>query len=923
MELLAVFLVCVLIATVVMPWVNHGRLIGRGREVERLKQEVDRLSRKLLDLEVPEEGETWKGGTRKGEARKGDKVEFKELRSVAPPPIPKVVTSEAPKAGDLSDQGEVGVADSCLGTGQTAMSVSLQGDEAVSGALDDEGQTDVGPPEMAKQMSVSLREGERASQDWFGKLAVWVGGVALLMAGFYMVKYSIDSGWLTPAVRLWVTTIFGALLCVGGFVIGQKSGSVGNQRIGQALTGAGVACLYFAVYAAVNMYGFVASGVGFAGMIAVTALAVALSLRHGAPIALMGFVGGFLTPMLMGDFHQDTVSLFIYLFVLFGAAQFLCVKRGWWGLFLGTLIGAYVWTASLLCSYAWGYDVYPEGALLFILGICALNAGLSLLFDPKVGEGRGPVLLGCIRVLAWGGGLLQTLILVWVGGFETVDMALFGVLSFGALTLAVVREQSFSWAAWLALCAMWVGALANPEEALLHYGVWPACVAVVFFVVGHFKALRSEQVDFWRILSVCSLVIMLLAVFVNRECVVGVELPFVGFWLLLSALAGGLLLGAAEHLKRLSDANASTVAEYSACAVFLLGFGLWDLLPTAYLSAGIAGLLLGAAVYWKLRQLLRVELVCGVLIAAWLVTMLQRVGGALDYLLNIQEFSVQAFGWSELGSWYVGVAVLAVVLRWFGESVSASLRKCMSWLLGLGGLLAIVASYHTCDLSWLADRWSEESVEGGLTALLALLALVGMILAKRSASGLPACWVLSGLVGYRIVLMHLFDRGAQGEGFFWNALFWQFGLPFVAVFAMAWIARVRGWGGSAKAYQIGAMLLGFVWATFLVQDYSGSSRLFSGVGTSTELYTYSVVWLLLAVIYQAMGLWRGIKTLHIGSLILLLLTVGKVFLVDASELEGLYRVLSFLGLGVALIGIGFFYNKVVFTPSASGRAAPE
>ena len=45
---------------------------------------------------------------------------------------------------------------------------------------------------------------------------------------------------------------------------------------------------------------------------------------------------------------------------------------------------------------------------------------------------------------------------------------------------------------------------------------------------------------------------------------------------------------------------------------------------------------------------------------------------------------------------------------------------------------------------------------------------------------------------------------------------------------------------------------------------------------------------------------------------LLLLTVGKVFFIDAAELEGLYRVLSFLGLGVALIGIGFFYNKIVF-----------
>jgi hypothetical protein len=59
-----------------------------------------------------------------------------------------------------------------------------------------------------------------------------------------------------------------------------------------------VACLYFSVYAAVNLYGFISSGSGLAGMVAVTALAVGLSLRHGAPIALMGFIGGFLTPLL-------------------------------------------------------------------------------------------------------------------------------------------------------------------------------------------------------------------------------------------------------------------------------------------------------------------------------------------------------------------------------------------------------------------------------------------------------------------------------------------------------------------------------------------------------------------------------------------------------------------------------------------------
>jgi len=45
----------------------------------------------------------------------------------------------------------------------------------------------------------------------------------------------------------------------------------------------------------------------------------------------------------------------------------------------------------------------------------------------------------------------------------------------------------------------------------------------------------------------------------------------------------------------------------------------------------------------------------------------------------------------------------------------------------------------------------------------------------------------------------------------------------------------------------------------------------------------------------------------------------KVFLIDAAALDGLLRVLSFLGLGIALIGIGWAYGRFV----GKGAAAPE
>ena len=51
------------------------------------------------------------------------------------------------------------------------------------------------------------------------------------------------------------------------------------------------------------------------------------------------------------------------------------------------------------------------------------------------------------------------------------------------------------------------------------------------------------------------------------------------------------------------------------------------------------------------------------------------------------------------------------------------------------------------------------------------------------------------------------------------------------------------------------------------------------------------------------------RSWRIGSLVLMLAAVLKVFLVDASELDGLVRVASFVALGFSLIGIGWFYTR--------------
>jgi uncharacterized membrane protein len=78
-----------------------------------------------------------------------------------------------------------------------------------------------------------------------------------------------------------------------------------------------------------------------------------------------------------------------------------------------------------------------------------------------------------------------------------------------------------------------------------------------------------------------------------------------------------------------------------------------------------------------------------------------------------------------------------------------------------------------------------------------------------------------------------------------------------------------------------------------------------------ESYLYSLAGLLVSLALLLSGVRLPDKALRIAGLGLLTATTFKVFLVDASKLEGLLRILSFLGLGVALIGIGQLYRKVL------------
>jgi uncharacterized membrane protein len=74
-------------------------------------------------------------------------------------------------------------------------------------------------------------------------------------------------------------------------------------------------------------------------------------------------------------------------------------------------------------------------------------------------------------------------------------------------------------------------------------------------------------------------------------------------------------------------------------------------------------------------------------------------------------------------------------------------------------------------------------------------------------------------------------------------------------------------------------------------------------------FTYSVWFMVFGAILLGVGFWRRTAFLRWQALLLLAVTIIKVFLFDMSALSQGYRILSFLGLGVLLFAVSYVYQR--------------
>jgi uncharacterized membrane protein len=141
-----------------------------------------------------------------------------------------------------------------------------------------------------------------------------------------------------------------------------------------------------------------------------------------------------------------------------------------------------------------------------------------------------------------------------------------------------------------------------------------------------------------------------------------------------------------------------------------------------------------------------------------------------------------------------------------------------------------------------------------------------------------------------------------------DALTVAYGLPAVLYAGIA-VSRL---GPAALQWTARGLAIGFalLWLTLETRHaFQGESLAWGRIGNA-EWYAYSTVWLAFAGLILAISLFRQNEWLRRAALAGIGLVAAKVFLSDMAQLEGVLRALSFLGLGGALIGIGYAYRRL-------------
>lgn len=311
------------------------------------------------------------------------------------------------------------------------------------------------------------------------KLFAWLGGLAALLGVAFFLKYSFEHGWIPPEVRVAMGFLFAIALVIGGLKLDRTRYAI----TAQTLIATGIVSLYAVTFACNTVYHFAFFGpvATFLLMTLITAAAFLLAVRLEARVvAVLGILGGFLTPVLLSTGRDNPAGLFGYLALLNLGLAAVALHRRWHSL-VG--LGA---AGTLVMQAGWAMKFLGSGNTTTAMVVCLVFCGLFLgIYGAARRLRRGepvPVWLTASAMAyplaSFGWAML--LLTAFPQAISSLELLVFIVLADACLlTLAWFEEavpklHLVAGAAAFLLLAAWTA-------KLLHAGVLP--LALTFYLV--------------------------------------------------------------------------------------------------------------------------------------------------------------------------------------------------------------------------------------------------------------------------------------------------------------------------------------------------------------------------------------------------------------------------------------------------------
>lgn len=142
------------------------------------------------------------------------------------------------------------------------------------------------------------KESTSAERNPFGNAEKWLGIVAVIcfvLAAGFIIKLSIDSGWITNERRIGLAVVFGiSLVTCGIWFLDSNSGYSGFLAAG------GIIVLYSSNFAALHYYSLISFGLAMASSVIISGLCLWVYTKTKHPIyAITASVGSYISPVLL------------------------------------------------------------------------------------------------------------------------------------------------------------------------------------------------------------------------------------------------------------------------------------------------------------------------------------------------------------------------------------------------------------------------------------------------------------------------------------------------------------------------------------------------------------------------------------------------------------------------------------------------